>query len=66
MAAEPWHGFNGTDHTNFIGPAGSTTISNGIGHTSVEVAAGASLARTATASVYAEVGRLSKAAVGRL
>ena len=53
-----WHGFRGTDRTTFAGGAGSTTFDHRKGYTSVEVAAGATLALTATTSVYGEVGSL--------
>lgn len=53
-----WHGFAGTDRTDFIGPAGSTTIASRIGYTSSELAVGFTLALTPTASVYGEVGKL--------
>jgi outer membrane autotransporter protein len=53
-----WHGFSATDRTNFIGPAGSTTIASKTGYTSTELAVGFTLALTPTASVYGEVGKL--------
>lgn len=56
-----WHGFNGTDSTNFLSPAGTTRFDNRIGYTTVEVAAGATLNLTPTTSVYGELGSLMKA-----
>ena len=56
-----WHGFSGTDTTSFLSPAAVTNLDNRIGYTSVEVAAGATLALTPTTSVYGEVGSLFKA-----
>ncbi|RYF45911.1 MAG: autotransporter domain-containing protein, partial [Comamonadaceae bacterium] len=53
-----WHGFKGTDRTTFAGGGGSTTFDSAMGYTSVEVAAGATLALTTTTSVYGEVGNL--------
>ncbi len=60
-----WHGFNGTDRTTFTGGAGSTAFGNGIGYTSVEVAAGATLALTPTTSVYGELGNLIRTGSGQ-
>ncbi|RYY69933.1 MAG: autotransporter outer membrane beta-barrel domain-containing protein, partial [Comamonadaceae bacterium] len=56
-----WHGFSGTDTTSFQSPAAITNFDNRIGYTSVEVAAGATLALTPTTSIYGEVGSLAKA-----
>ncbi|AMM25173.1 autotransporter outer membrane beta-barrel domain-containing protein [Variovorax sp. PAMC 28711] len=56
-----WHGFKGADQTTFIGGAGATGFGNRIGYTSVEVAAGATLAVTNTTSVYGELGSLTHA-----
>jgi outer membrane autotransporter protein len=56
-----WHGFSGTDGTNFLSPAGTTRFDNRIGYTSVEVAGGATLNLTPTTSVYGELGTLMKA-----
>jgi len=53
-----WHGFSGTDATRFVGPAGAATVYNPIGYTSVETAAGVTLALTPSTSLYGEVGRL--------
>jgi fibronectin-binding autotransporter adhesin len=60
-----WHGFRGTDSTSFIGPAGGTSIANGIGYTSTEVAAGFTQALTQTASLYGEIGKLFHAGGGQ-
>ncbi|RYF31216.1 MAG: autotransporter domain-containing protein [Comamonadaceae bacterium] len=56
-----WHGFSGTDRTGFLSPAAVTNFENRIGYTSVEVAAGATLALTPTTSIYGEIGSLAKA-----
>lgn len=56
-----WHGFKGTDSTSFVTPATVTSLDNQIGYTSVEVAAGATLALTPTTSLYGELGTLFKA-----
>lgn len=59
-----WHGFSGTDQTRFIGPAGSATLGNPIGYTSIETAAGLTLALTPSTSLYGEVGRLFHTGAG--
>lgn len=53
-----WHGFSGTDRATFSGGAGSTRFDNRIGYTSIELAAGATLALSATTSLYGEFGSL--------
>ncbi|MCP1489941.1 autotransporter-associated beta strand protein [Pseudomonas fluorescens] len=61
-----WHGFDATDTTHFKTPAaGTTTIHNGIGYTSTEVATGFTLALNKSTSVYAEVGDILSSGTGQ-
>jgi outer membrane autotransporter protein len=48
----------GNDVARFIGPAASTDIASATGHSTAEVAAGATLTLNPTASLYGEVGKL--------
>jgi outer membrane autotransporter protein len=59
-----WHGFGGSDRATYVAPAGATTIANGIGYTSTELAAGFTLGVSKTVSVYGEVGKLFHAGGG--
>jgi outer membrane autotransporter protein len=59
-----WHGFGGSDRATYVAPAGATTIADGIGYTSTELAAGFTLGVTRTVSVYGEVGKLFHAGGG--
>lgn len=49
---------SGTDVANFVGPAGTTSIATRTGGTSSELATGATLQLTQSASLYAEIGKL--------
>lgn len=53
-----YHASSGTDVARFIGPAGQADIATRIGHTSTELAAGATLQLSAAVSLYGEVGKL--------
>jgi outer membrane autotransporter protein len=53
-----YHATSGTDAANFIGPAGATVISSGVGYNASEVAGGFTLNVTPAVAVYGEVGRL--------
>lgn len=49
---------SGSDVARFVGPAGSADIATPIGHTSWELAAGATLQLGACVDLYGEVGQL--------
>jgi outer membrane autotransporter protein len=49
---------SGSDVARFIGPAGATDIASSTGHSTAEVAAGATLTLNPRASLYGEVGKL--------
>jgi outer membrane autotransporter protein len=53
-----YRGSGGNDVARFLGPAASTDIASGTGHSTAEVAAGATLTLNPTASLYGEVGKL--------
>ena len=53
-----YRGSKGNDVARFIGPAASTDIASATGHSTAEVAAGATLTLNPTASLYGEVGKL--------
>ena len=52
---------NGWDVTRFTGPAGATNVATGTGGLSTELAAGATLALSATTSLYGEIGTVGAA-----
>jgi outer membrane autotransporter protein len=52
------HRGSGSSTAQFIGPGGSTGITSGMGHTSVGLAGGATLALGRSASLYGEIGKL--------
>ncbi|MEJ8824062.1 autotransporter outer membrane beta-barrel domain-containing protein [Variovorax humicola] len=56
--ANLYYASSGTDVARFISPAAITDIASRTGYTSAELAAGLTLAVNATASLYAEVGRV--------
>ena len=53
-----YHAGSGGDIARFVGPAGSTDIVSGSGHTTAELAGGLTLTLNPTASLYGEVGKL--------
>jgi outer membrane autotransporter protein len=63
-AVQPYARFNvyrasaGTDVASFIGPAAATVIATSTGHTSTELAAGATLKLSNSTHLYGELGKL--------
>lgn len=53
-----YHAGSGTDVATFVGPAASTPIASATGYTSAEVAGGATLALSASTTLYGEVGHV--------
>jgi len=53
-----YHGRQGWDVVRFAGPAGFTDVATGTGGLSAELTAGATLALSATTSLYGEIGTL--------
>ncbi|WP_159596650.1 autotransporter family protein [Hydrogenophaga sp. BPS33] len=53
-----YRGSSGTDTTRFTGPAGFADVATNTGGVSSELAAGATLALSATTSLYGEIGKL--------
>ena len=52
---------SGTDVASFIGPAASTPIASAAGYTSTELAAGMTLALSASTTLYGEIGQIYSA-----